>query len=679
MRPTVAFLSVLIVLLSGCSSHEPPPSMHVPVNLESLALRSNGRSQGFLQSDRRGSFLFSTAAGALDSLRWTVNGIEVLSGLEFRIDGNRSGMEHADSVIILPQRLRVFFQGGAVATIAAVEGLVDPEAHAISVDLTAPAGAPTAVFHFHGAPGLAPESNILESSPGGVRYLLTTASHAAQHWTVSMIDSLAAAREQRMVSLLESSYTRLPDDTVNAALQWAKLAIDALIVEEGDTLGVAEIPWDGSLDLRSNVQTISALSIVDGSCIRSGAVLRAISRYMDENPRSASYGRIADRVQGGHPTYDGADVAPWFTWEMYNDVTRSNDTSMARAMYPLIALSIDATRRRHVDSKGLMTHGPNETWMARIARGNRAVELQLLWYFQQLVGSYIASFVGDTAAARKYWDGSVTTNDAFLASYGDTTQAYMPDALNADGTRDTTIRANALTCLEMAENGRFRVAITRTAVEKLLTSSGVKGYEGGPVWTWLAGPMTYALTRIDRPDLAETMTRSMARTMLTSGIAGAIPDRIPRGPNDPVVSLRGVAEFVRTINQDYIGVRADLAAGDLYLEPKLPDDWRDVAFSVAVGKGRVTGSYRSTAEGDRIDLAPSGVPRSLRVIYIWMLPNGDAWRGAVTLNPDLPLTLVINQEGAVAFQGENEVSQESKRLLKNFSQHATLSDLHMSN
>jgi hypothetical protein len=674
MRLSILVTVVATLIAAGCSSRGTPAGRPSPTHLETLAIRAGNQPLGFLQSDRHGAILYAQDARALETYRWTVNGATLLEGLALNVDGKSLAGERPDSVTILPDLVRLWFRR-AMITLSVVEGIPVHAAHAIAVDVTGSrALSVSAPFSSgRGANGFCVQA--VDSSAQRVRCLVSTGNDSGERWTPAVLDSLARGRARRMEALLDSSYVRLPEDTLNLALQWAKLTLDALVVEQGDTLAIGEVPWDGSYNLRSNIQSITALGMLGNGYARAGGVLRAVARHADENRRSPTFGRIADRVKGDHATYAGADIAPWFSWEMYNYVTRCNDTAMAHSMFPALVRSIDATRAAHVDGKGLLTHGPSETWMSGIPRGNRAVELQLFWYFQQLVGSYIGSFVGDTTAARKYWDGSVLTSDAFAATFEDTSRSYLPDALRSDGVPDTTVRASALSCLEMAENVTMRVKMTRTAVDRLLTPDGVQGYCGGPVWTWLTGPMTYALTRIDRPDLARDLLRSMARRMLTSGIVGGLPDQIGAASPGPMVSLRGNAEFIRTVNEEFLGIRVDLASGDLTVAPKLPDDWTDVAFSAAIGEARVIGTYRRGPEGDRVSFFAADIPRSMRVVFMWILPNGDAWRGAVTLHPGTPLDLVMKGDEIVAFQGEKEGAPESKRLLRRFSQHDVMRDL----
>jgi hypothetical protein len=674
MRLSTLVLFTFLFLVAGCSQDVPPAGRPAPARLEALVIRGENHPVGFLQSDRRGAILYATEARLPSTMRWNINGSVVLEGMPLSFGGTPLGAVRPDSVLIYPERLRLRVKENSVE-VSVVETGDLPGRHAIEVSVAGP-GVSTAVLAVPASTrGARLSCRTVDSTAGGIRWVIAAGPESRGGLTSAELDSLSRGRIRRMEALLDSSFISIPEDTINLALQWAKLMLDALVVEGTDTIAIGELPWDGGYDIRANVQSIAALGMLGDGFSRAGGVIRSIARHADNNPKSPTYGRIADRVKGAKATYAGADVAPWFAWEMYQHVTRCDDTAMARSMFPWVVRSIDAARRSHVDGKGLLLHGPHETWMSAVPRGNRAVELQLFWYFHQLVGSYIGSFVGDSVRAQEYWDSSVLTSNAFTSLFEDTTRSSLPDNLRPDDTPDTTVRANALLCLEMAENVGMRVKTTRTSVEKLLTPEGVRGYEGGPIWTWLTGPEIYAVTRIDRPDLARIILHAMARRMLTSGIAGTLPEQI--GAPGPVVSLRGTAEFIRTVNQEVLGIRVDLAAGSMTISPKLPDGWSDVGFSAAVGASHVIGTYRRAPDADRISFRAAPLPRPMRIGYMWILANGDAWRGGISLHEATSLDLVMRGEEIVAFQGDKEGVPESKRLLRHFSQRDVMNDVRM--
>jgi glycogen debranching enzyme len=491
------------------------------------------------------------------------------------------------------------------------------------------------------------------------------------------VDSLRARRIERMDALLNASYLRTSDDTLTAAIQWFKLSLDALLVQRRDTLMASGLPWDGSFDLRSNAQSIAGIGLSTGDFALTGAMLRSIARYQETRRATPAAGRIADRIMGGRPTFAGADVGPWFVRELYEHVVASNDTQLVRELYPVIIRCLEGSYRSRTDKFNFLTHGPYETWMSGIPRGNRAVEVQLLWYFQQMIGSYVATYLRDTTRARRWWDASVATSDNFALAFGDTVRKTLGDFLTPDGRRDTVRRPNAVLSFEMLESEQMRFGVAREAVGSLMHPYGVvtragRGAEApayeGAAWTWLAGPVIYALTRYDRSDLAYPLTRFLARSALAADMAGTLPEMFAPAPSGRRASLTGMAEFLRTMYQDYLGLRVDLAARTLTVQPKLPDHLTNADFTVRAGTYPVTGRFSRTMDGERLELQADRLSSPLRVSFIWMMLNGDAWRGTTDLNAGIPLTIVFGADEATLFQGDRKIEIEGMRLLKKFSQ-----------
>jgi hypothetical protein len=508
----------------------------------------------------------------------------------------------------------------------------------------------------------------------------------------SRADSLLAARKARMENLLNASYFRTSDDTLDRAVHWMMLSLDGLMVDRRDTFAVSSVPWDGSIDVRDNALSIAGLGLATGDFQRTAAILRSLSRYQDTLRGSASYGRLPDRIVSGRPSYKGADVTPWFVRELYEQVVNTDDTTLVRALYPLITKSIDGTLKSHVDRFNLLVHGPRETWMKDVPRGNRAVEVQVSWYFQQLIGRFVATYLGDTVASRRWEDLPEKTAQNFALLFADTAASTLADHLEADGTRSPEIRPNGVMCLEMLDDEAMRHGVTRAAVAGLLSPEGVRtlapsdprfarspgaaGWEyNGPVWTWLAGPLSYALTRYDRQDVSYPLTKRMAGLALGSGMAGTLPAMIDPSPAGQRASLAGMSEFIRSVYQDYLGVRVDLAAGTFVLQPKLPSPLPEVQFTVYAGSSPIEVDYRKSSENSRLYLNAPVLPKDMRVNLLWILDNGDAWRGSFRLRGGTPVAIVLGNDDAVIYQGESRGEFEGKRKLKGFSRRTEAFDL----
>jgi hypothetical protein len=247
-------------------------------------------------------------------------------------------------------------------------------------------------------------------------------------------------------------------------------------------------------------------------------------------------------------------------------------------------------------------------------------------------------------------------------------------------------------CLEMLDEEALRHGVTRAAVAGLLSGEGVRtlapsdprfarspgaaGWEyNGPVWTWLAGPVSYALTRYDRQDVSYPILRRMASLALGTGMAGTLPALVDPSQGGPKASLTGMSEFMRSMYQDYFGVRVDMAAGTFVLQPRLPVSLPAVQFTVFAGSSPIEVEYSRNADNTRLHLNAPALPKEMKVNLLWMMENGDAWRGSFHLKGGVPVAIVLGDDDAVLYGGESHGEFEGKRKLKGFSQRKDASDL----
>ena len=708
-------------LLAGCSSNEGQPSGRAAVRLGELGIAVGGGARAYMESDREGAFLQGSVGG--DNLdRWSIGADEVLRGFRAEVPGGSLGAGSLDSARIFPNETVRYYRGGASVAVAGLESTGARDAHAFVVTVKSPSpgrislallpgpGAPGAagarlwswrtasgavLCAYAGEEGTATREGVSLDAAGGKARFLVCAVPAAGTADVRRvygdIDTLIAARARRMEDLLNACYLRTSDDTLDRAVHWMMLTLDALMVDRRDTFAVSGLPWDGSIDGRENVQAIAGLGLATGRYRRTAAILRTLARYQDTLRASASRGRIPDRIVNGRPSYGGADVTPAFVRELYEQVVNTDDTVLLRTLYPAVVRSIDGTLAHHVDRSNLLVHGPRETWMKDVDRGNRAVEVESGWYFQQLIGRFIASFLGDSAASRRWEDLPERTARSFTQLFADTISHTLADHIEANGARVMDVRPNAMMCLESLDDEAMRHGVTREAVTALTTPQGVRTLGAaaaaaahpapgareydGPVWTWLTGPLTYAVTRYDRQDVTFPLALRLASQSLRADVAGALPAMFDPAPAGKRASLCAMAEFVRSLYQDYLGARVDMAAATIILQPKLPPALTLAQFTLNAGGAAIDVEYRKEKEGERLYLNAPALAREMKVNVIWILPNGDAWRLAFRLKGDQPAAIEMGDDDAVMYKGESKSEFEGKRKLRGFSQRAEASDL----
>jgi hypothetical protein len=320
--------------------------------------------------------------------------------------------------------------------------------------------------------------------------------------------------------------------------------------------------------------------------------------------------------------------------------------------------------------------------------------MQLLWHFQQLIGSYMASFVGDGKASERWSAGADSTANGFNAMFVDTTAKLVYDYLSPDGAGSLELRPNAILCLEIIGSELIQQTTLKRILSGVVYPHGVGtldpgdkrysafasdsriGLANGPVATWLAGQLTYALTRYDRQDIAFTVTARMVDQILDAGVAGALPeafDVVPREANARegtaglYPSTVGMSELVRSFYQDYLGVRVDAPSRVLAIQPKLPEHLTDADFTVLMGTQPIRILYRvGRGEGDIFVEAP-GAAAAITLNVLWVLDGGDAWRGSMRVRGGQPMHIGMNGDDMLATQGGQNMDITGKWKIRNFS------------
>ena len=136
-----------------------------------------------------------------------------------------------------------------------------------------------------------------------------------------------------------------------------------------------------------------------------------------------------------------------------------------------------------------------------------------------------------------------------------------------------------------------------------------------------------------------------------------------------------MGEFLRALYQDYLGIEIDALSRQITLLPKLPSHITDVDATVQVGSSLVRIRYEVRPEVSRVVLSRSGGDQDLKVGFIWILPDGNAWRGGSTLSGDGMLRLIFTPDDAIAYRDGTESEIAGKWKLEGFSRRGELSGL----
>jgi glycogen debranching enzyme len=466
-------------------------------------------------------------------------------------------------------------------------------------------------------------------------------------------------RRNRMESLLRQTIVKTGDSRFDKALAWAKLSLDALIMNQGVVGIFAGLPWFNNYWGRDTFISLPGAVLVTGRFSEAKQILRSFATFQQADPTSPDYGRIPNIVTISDTAYNTADGTPRFVMMAKEYIERSGDSSFLREIYPTVRRATDGTILHHTDSLGFLIHGDAETWMDAVGpdgpwspRGNRANDVQALWAQQLDAGIWFARYLHDDSVAAKWYHVRELLGRNFSSLYirGD----RIVDHLTASGAADGQIRPNQLfTAPLLADSQRanmVRVVTTRLAYEYGVASLSQDdenfhpyhnyppyypkdaAYHNGTVWTWLQGPLISELCSFGKQDLGFRVTENSVHQILDRGAVGTqseLLDAIHRpGELEPRTSgtfsqAWNLAEFIRNFYDDYLGVRLNLFERTLRLRPHVPAALGSVQSRINAGTGWLDVLVEQTPAGQILELDSRGLGMTLDASAEFITSSGE--------------------------------------------------------
>ena len=462
-------------------------------------------------------------------------------------------------------------------------------------------------------------------------------------------DEMAKTRKDRINSLVtEYNPTKSNLPELDKALNWITITMDELITEQQGNGIYAGLPWFNEYWGRDMFISFPGACLVTGQFDVAKKILKDFVELQDTNPESETYGRIPNRANLEGILYNTTDGTPRLVIQALEVARYSGDTEFLHELYPAIKMSIDASIKNYTDEKGYLTHADADTWMdvkrngiPGSPRGNRANDIQALWYAQLVAGSEIAAMMDDMGSAEEWSGLAVHMASNFERDYCNKEESYIYDHLNTDGSADVQFRPNQLYCFDLIGDDDFKQKVTRRTWEELVYPWGVASlaqwdsqfhpqhenwhyyhkddaYHNGTIWLWNNGIAMQRMIEYGQVDAAWELFKNMNRQALHEGAVGSLAenaDAHPREGQDWVkrsgtfLQAWSNAEHLRVWYQHFLGIRPDLLNGIIVVEPRLPLEITDLETSVMIGNGTLHYKY---ADG-KIDVRLEGIDAELIV------------------------------------------------------------------
>lgn len=587
---------------------------------------------------------------------WNVFKKRVLSDYTVYLDGEQLKRADATKVVVNPLYIRR--EWGEVSeqlslvdnNLIVVVDIVAPAAAEIAVELTYPGEADRSMIGICGKKGTAAVFNegryVLPAAEGG--FILTYGTPAEQEALAAKFvaegEKLLHARRHRMETFLNTTNpikSNLED--LDKALSWLVLTMDELITEQQGKGIYAGLPWFNEYWGRDMFIAMPGATLVTGQFDYTKEILKDFSKFQDTDLASVTCGRIPNRANAEGILYNTADGTPRYVIEAEELLDYTGDKSFLADIYPSIVLSTEQSLLHHTDARGYLLHEDADTWMdvkrngiPGSPRGNRANDIQYLWFKQLIAASHLARLMGDNERAETWQAAADKVAANFEQDFCDKDRVLIYDHLNTDGTPDLQMRPNQLFCFELVSDDAFKKAVTRRCWEELVYPWGVASlaqddpqfhpqhenwhyyhkddaYHNGTIWLWNNGIAMQRMIEYGQKETAWKLFTNMNRQALVQGAVGSLSENADAHPREgrDWVNLSGTflqawsnSEQLRVWYNYFLGIHPDLMNGRVLVAPHLPAAITDLETSMRVGAGFVRFSYH----GGKFDIRLEGLP-----------------------------------------------------------------------
>ncbi|SQD78248.1 amylo-alpha-1,6-glucosidase [Moritella yayanosii] len=437
---------------------------------------------------------------------------------------------------------------------------------------------------------------------------------------------------QQTYDMLTNSYLWTSDIEYNRALMWAKASGKVFVSNEFGKGIWAGLPWFKDCWGRDSFIALPGITLVNGDFSDAKAIIDNFASMQLTDVSSMNYGRIPNRVTSlSNIIYNTTDGTPWMVRELWDYLRYSGDEAYAQAVYPVVQTYIDGIEKNYLDEFGFMTHRDPDTWMdAKLegklpwsSRGNRANDIQVLWFTSLMVAVELAKLNDDEASATHYLMMADKVQASFQSMFWDQDKGLLADRLKSDNSGDFQIRPNQLMTISVPfdkplVDDSIGAQIVKNAVSELLFPWGITSlsqhdamfhpyhdnrdeyhkdaaYHNGTVWGWNSGFTVSSLIRYGYADFAYELSKNLAEQVLYIGHRGAMSENLDAFTNkEGEITTTGtyaqawsVSEFTRNGYQDYLGFLPELMRNAITFSPCLPAQWQmfdaDVAFGQSNG------------------------------------------------------------------------------------------------
>src|ERR671923_381860 len=336
-------------------------------------------------------------------------------------------------------------------------------------------------------------------------------------------------------------------------------------------------------------------------------------------------------------TFGSSDSTFLFPWAIREYVLATGNISYLKKRWQSIADLVNWGFLKDFDRDGLVEHGftgvaeklpiQDSTWMDHIDRRKSANDIQALFYESLKIGSELAAIVGDSANQDKWSDRAKQLREKIDYEYWNPALGFYYDTIRKDGSKDPSIRPNALVLLltgAVRDRDKAGSVLERIEMQDMTTPWGVRTlssldsrynpalYHDGAVWPLVTGWAAACEIEFGRKEQSLGYLESMAeRIIMENGMfAETYRGDRPEPFNSCILQAWSVGLYVYALRELMLGIKPNMIKNNICLEPKLPDSIRsdlgnlnfDHFIRTTEGLNRISISVRP--DRDKITIIP---------------------------------------------------------------------------
>lgn len=663
-----------ILLLMACFLSFSSVCLEAMLKVDDLAVRVNGQRE-FSYSDKRAGFFYGmTGVNNWNdgNAGWNIEARRVFTDYALFIDGKELDRTTAPAVVY-PDRMERSYANAketfsladnkkvillAVDAVAAktisvqLNGDYLPALQAVDgkakAALTSHQGKTLCVVGLDGSPVTADNHKVTaNASAGGFVIAFGSGADVDALVADAVVNhtSWSAQRKARIQEMLDKTPLTTDNPRLDKALAWLSITADELVTWQHGGWGIyAGFPWFTDFWGRDMFIAMPGTVLCSGNFDVAKNILLSFAKYQDTDKKSETYGRVPNRLNLDGILYNTTDGTPRFVMQVLDYLNYTGDKSFIKSIYKNVKIATDASIDLYTDDNGYLTHADADTWMDAkrqskypcSPRGNRAVDIQALWYEQLVASVKLAEYTGHKSDVKRWQAIADKLKANFNRDF--VVDGRIVDHLNEDGSADSQLRPNTMFAYGLLADSQLKRSDIKTLWSKLTYPWGVSSldqmddqfhpyheqwhryhkddaYHNGTVWLWLNGMAMQRMIEFDQVDTAFSLFDNMDRQALDEGAVGSLsecadawcrPGQTWARRSGTFLQSWSNSEQLRVWSQYFLGVRPNLLEGKIIVAPRLPRAITRVSTDVNLGDGKLTYDFRRTGDMHYLILSWTG-------------------------------------------------------------------------